>query len=192
MFTVDPIRNPGKILAIKSNLKDKKEYRDYTLFTIGINSALRASDLLKLKISDVLDDQGNIKQYIYLRVQKTNRELKIRINKAMREAINYYMKGAKVFDPYQFLFKSKRSDKAIDNVALWYLIKKWTKAVGLKGERFSSQSLRKTWGYQARVYHGASIEMVSEKLGHRSTKVTKRYIGISQEEINKMEEEINI
>jgi len=34
--------------------------------------------------------------------------------------------------------------------------------------------------------------MISEKLGHRSTKVTKRYIGISQEEVNKMEEEINI
>ncbi len=192
MKTVDPIKDPKKILAIKNNLKEEKEYRNYLLFTMGVNSALRSSDLRNLKVSDVLDNKGDIKKYLYTRVKKTKREIKITINKAMREAINYYLSKAKVFNPDQYLFKSKRSDKAIDNVALFYLIKKWTKAVGLVNERYSAHSLRKTWGYQARVYHGASIEMVSEKLGHRSTKVTRRYIGISQEEVNKMEEEINI
>ncbi len=192
MRTVDPIKDPKKILAIKNNLKEEKEYRNYLLFTLGVNSALRSSDLRNLKVSDVLDNKGDIKKYLYTRVKKTKREIKITINKAMREAITYYLSKAKVFDPGQFLFKSKRSDKAIDNVALFYLMKKWTKAVGLVNEHYSAHSLRKTWGYQARVYHGASIEMISEKLGHRSTKVTRRYIGISQEEVNKMEEEINI
>ena len=192
METVDPIKDPKKILAIKNNLKEEKEYRNYLLFTMGVNSALRSNDLRNLKVSDVLDNKGDIKKYLYTRVKKTKREIKITINKAMREAINYYLSKAKVFNPDQFLFKSKRSDKAIDNVALFYLMKKWTKAVGLVNERYSAHSLRKTWGYQARVYHGATIEMISEKLGHRSTKVTRRYIGISQEEVNKMEEEINI
>jgi integrase len=192
MRTVDPIKDPKKILAIKNNLKEEKEYRNYLLFTMGVNSALRSNDLRNLKVSDVLDSKGDIKKYLYTRVKKTKREIKITINKAMREAITYYLSKAKVFDPGQFLFKSKRSDKAIDNVALFYLMKKWTKAVDLVNEHYSAHSLRKTWGYQARVYHGASIEMISEKLGHRSTKVTRRYIGISQEEVNKMEEEINI
>lgn len=192
METVDPIKDPKKILAIKRNLKEEKEYRNYLLFTIGVNSALRSVDLRNLKVSDVLDNKGDIKKYLYTRVKKTKREIKITINRAMREAIEYYLSKAKVFNPDQYLFKSKRSDKPIDNVALFYLIKKWTKAVGLVNERYSAHSLRKTWGYQARVYHGASIEMISEKLGHRSTKVTRRYIGISQEEVNKMEEEINI
>ena len=192
MKTVDPIKDPKKILAIKNNLKEGKEYRDYLLFAIGVNSALRSSDLRNLKVSDVLDNKGDLKKYLYTRVKKTKREIKITINEAMREAINYYLSKAKVFNPDQYLFKSKRGDKPISNVALFYLIKKWTKEVGLVNERYSAHSLRKTWGYQARVYHGASVEMISEKLGHRSTKVTKRYIGISQEEVNKMEEEINI
>lgn len=192
MNTVDPIKNPQKILAIKRMLMLESDPRNALLFTMGINSALRSSDLRNLKVSDVLDDKGEIKQYIYTRVKKTGREIKITINKAIRDAIKYYLSRAKVFNPEQFLFKSKRSDKPIDNVALFYLIKKWTKAVGLVNERYSAHSLRKTWGFQARKYHGASIEMISEKLGHRSTKVTRRYIGISQEEVNKMEEEINI
>ena len=181
MNTVDPIKDPAKILAIKMNLKSESNPRNYLLFVLGVNSALRSSDLRNLKVSDVLDNKGNIKKYLYTRVKKT-----------MKEAINYYLSKAQVFNPDQYLFKSKRSDKPIDNVALFYLIKKWTKEVGLVNERYSAHSLRKTWGYQARKYHNASIEMISEKLGHRSTKVTKRYIGIDQEEVNKMEEEINI
>ena len=192
MKTVDPIKNPAKILAIKKNLKAESSPRNYLLFVFGVNSALRSSDLRNMKVSDVLDNKGDIKKYLYTRVKKTKREIKITINEAMREAINYYLSKAKVFNPDQYLFRSKRRDKPITNVALFYLIKKWTKEVSLVNEHYSAHSLRKTWGYQARKYHGASIEMISEKLGHRSTLVTKRYIGISQEEVNQMEEEINI
>jgi integrase len=192
MDTVDPIKQPQKILAIKRLLMADPNPRNYLLFTMGINSALRSSDLRGLKVADVLDKKGDIKKYLYMRVKKTGREIKIAINEAMREAIEYFISKAKIYSPNQYLFKSKRSDKPLDNVALFYLIKKWTEAVGLVNERYSAHSLRKTWGYQARKYHGASIDMISEKLGHRSSNVTKRYIGIDQEEINKMEEEICI
>jgi len=52
-----------------------------------------------------------------------------------------------------------------------------------------THTLRKTWGYQARK-KGITIEQISEKLGHRSSIVTKRYIGINQDEINKIEDEV--
>ena len=60
---------------------------------------------------------------------------------------------------------------------------------GLEGERYGTHALRKTWGYQARK-KGITIEQISEKLGHRSSIVTKRYIGINQDEINKIEDEV--
>ena len=192
MNTVEPIRNPAKILAIKKNLREEPNPRNYLLFTMGINLALRSGDLLKIKVSDILDGKGEIKEYIYLTENKTKKQRKIKINKAIKEALEYYFAKAKVFNPDQYLFKSKRGDRPLDNVGLWYLIKGWTKAVGLENERYSSHSFRKTWGYQSRKFHGATIEMISEKLGHKSTAVTKRYIGINQEEINKMEEEICI
>jgi len=37
---------------------------------------------------------------------------------------------------------------------------------------------------------GVSLERIQAKLGHTSPSVTRRYIGISQEEINKIEDEI--
>ena len=70
MKTVEPIRSPAKILAIKKNLKMENSPRNYLLFTIGVNSALRSSDLLGLKVSDVIDGKGDIKDYLYVRVKK--------------------------------------------------------------------------------------------------------------------------
>jgi len=50
MITVEPIRDAKKIVAIKTILKAGKYPRDYLLFTLGINLALRVSDLLALKL----------------------------------------------------------------------------------------------------------------------------------------------
>ena len=83
MNTVEPIREIQKILAIKRILKEQSNPRDYLLFTMGINFALRINDLLSLKVKDVLDKKGEIIEYLHLREQKTKKEKKIKINKAV-------------------------------------------------------------------------------------------------------------
>ena len=108
MNTVEPIRNPAKILAIKNNLKGEHDPRNYLLFTMGINLALRAGDLLRIKVSDILDKKGEIKEYLYITESKTKKQRKIKINEAIKEALSYYFGKAKIFNPDQFLFKSKK------------------------------------------------------------------------------------
>ena len=189
MNTVEPIRDIQKILAIKRILKEQSNPRDYLLFTMGINFALRINDLLSLKVKDVLDKKGEIVEYLHLREQKTKKEKKIKINKAVKEALEYYFKKATVTDPDNYLFTSYRSNKKLDRIRVWQMIKNWCKEVGLESERIGTHTLRKTWGYQARK-KGITIEQISEKLGHRSSIVTKRYIGINQDEINRIEDEV--
>ena len=65
------------------------------------------------------------------------------------------------------------------------MIKNWCKEVGLDSKIIGTHTLRKTWGYQARK-KGITIEQISEKLGHRSSIVTKRYIGIRYRWANKI------
>lgn len=191
MNVVEPIRDPKKILAIKRNLKEEKNPRNYLLFVAGVNLALRIGDLLSLKVKDILDRQGNIKDFLHIKEKKTYRQAKIKLNETVKEALEYYLKEARITDPEQYIFKSERGNRPLDRVRAWGLIQKWTSEVGLNGERYGTHSLRKTWGYQARK-QGVSIEKISEKLGHKSVIVTKRYIGITQEEINTLEDEICI
>lgn len=71
MEFVESIRDKRKIELVKVILK-KNDFRDYMLFLMGINSGLRISDILKLKVSDV---RG--KQYIEVKEQKTDNILNI-------------------------------------------------------------------------------------------------------------------
>jgi hypothetical protein len=49
MNFVEPIRDPKKITQIKNVLKGAGRYRDLLLFVVGINTALRISDMLACK-----------------------------------------------------------------------------------------------------------------------------------------------
>jgi len=62
--------------------------------------------------------------------------------------------------------------------------------VGLKGE-YGCHTLRKTFGYQG-WQMGISTELLQEKLGHRSPEVTRRYIGITRDEIRDVEWKVNL
>ncbi len=56
MGTAQPIRNEKELEAFrKYYLEQKQNYRNYALICLGVNSALRISDILKLKWSDVYD-----------------------------------------------------------------------------------------------------------------------------------------
>lgn len=61
MKFVEPIRDRKKIAQIKNLLRGQQRYRDLLLFVISINTALRISDLLQLRLSQFLDETGKIK-----------------------------------------------------------------------------------------------------------------------------------
>ncbi len=61
MKIVDPIRDRKKITQIKNLLQGQNRYRDLSLFVLGINTALRISDLLKLQINQFIEDDGKIR-----------------------------------------------------------------------------------------------------------------------------------
>ena len=82
MHCVDPIRDPKKINAMKNYLKGKNK-RDHALFAVGINVALRISDLLSLTWGDVLE--GKRFKPIQLKEGKTLKPRSIKLNKVAQK-----------------------------------------------------------------------------------------------------------
>ncbi len=62
MDFVEPIRDKKKISQIKNQLAGANRFRDLLLFVVGINSALRISDILPLRIGDFIDAEGEVRQ----------------------------------------------------------------------------------------------------------------------------------
>ena len=93
MNFVEPIRDPKKISQIKNQLKGSYRFRDLLFFTMGINTALRVSDLLSFKIGDVLEDSGQIVERFWIREHKRGKRHEIVINQSIQECLGLYIRA---------------------------------------------------------------------------------------------------
>jgi len=179
MIDIQPIKLKKDIEAIKQLLSDKP--RDFLLFVMGINNGIRASDLLKIKVGDVVHLKSG--QALKIREKKTKKMNILVINKPVYKALQNYLVKLEPTDD-DFLFRSRKGEnKPLTVMSLNNLIKTWTKAINLKGN-YGTHSLRKTWGYHQRVTHGIGFEVMAERFMHSSPKTTMRYLGIDKEEVH--------
>ncbi|MBT4641942.1 MAG: tyrosine-type recombinase/integrase [Deltaproteobacteria bacterium] len=91
MNFVEPIRDRKKIAQIKNLLRGQRRYRDLLLFVVGINSALRISDLLTLRIGHLIDEQNMRKQRFSIQEQKRGKRHEVVINQSVRETFDEYL-----------------------------------------------------------------------------------------------------
>jgi integrase len=177
-ISVEPIRRQKDIKLIKKILQDSP--RNLCLFILGINTNLRASDLLKMKVEQVRHLQPG--EEITLKEKKTQKQRRINLNRVCIEAIQNLLKSIKYEDD-DFLFLSNRKDKnALTVSSLSTLVKKWCKDINLKGN-YASHTLRKTWGYHQRVTFGVGIPELMVCFNHTSQKQTLDYLCVQPEEI---------
>ena len=110
MELVQPIRSKEKIEQMKKYLKSHS-LRDYTLFTLGINSGLRISDLLKLNVSDIVDENGKIKERITVKEKKTSKVKTFPFSSNVVQALKEYIVSLE--SNQTVLFGSRKGDKSI-------------------------------------------------------------------------------
>jgi integrase len=172
---VEPIRRLKDVETIKKLLADKP--RDLALFTIGINTNLRASDLLNLKVHQVRNLKPN--DEIEIKEKKTGKVRRITLNKTCVKAIKNLLASKPFNDDY--LFQGQRSDVLIVP-SVNRLVKSWCRAINLKGN-YGSHTLRKTWGYHQRVTFGTDLPRLMVCFNHSTQKQTLDYLCIQPEEI---------
>tara|TARA_Y100000310_G_scaffold315182_1_gene365454 strand:+ start:1190 stop:1759 length:570 start_codon:yes stop_codon:yes gene_type:complete len=183
----EPIRNVGKVKAIIKYL-DKHNYpRDAMLFRLGVNTALRVSDLLKLRYCDIINDKDDFREYINLREQKTKKAKKIALNGKIKPILKDYCSSYELFGNDFLFFSYKNPHKAIDRIQAWRVLTPAAKYCGI--ENFGCHSMRKTFAYHL-YQKNKSIAEVMEVLNHKSPLVTMRYIGINQDQIDKAYQDI--
>ena len=109
MGTAQPIRNDKELEAFrKYYLEQKPNYRNYALICLGVNSALRISDILKLKWSDVYDSGKKcFKKHIIVTEKKTGKENRIAINASTKMGLQTYLNSLHYFDVEEYI-KSTR------------------------------------------------------------------------------------
>lgn len=180
MNTAQPLKSKREIKAIKNALHG----RDRLFFILAINSGLRVSDLLRLKVGDV---RG--KTTITLREQKTGKAKQFRLNKAVKDAVKTLVPADASDDDY--LFRSRKGgNRPISRVQVFRRLSEAATRAGLN-RQLSPHSLRKTFGYFA-YKQGVDISLLMSIFNHSSEKMTLRYIGIEQDDIDNVYETLNL
>lgn len=182
---VEPIRDKKAITTIKKLLFDKP--RDLALFTLGINTNLRASDLARITVGQVRHCTKPGCE-LELNERKTGKPRRITLNKNAVDAIQNLLTKEYLADSDP-LFKSQRGE-ALTVPSIHRLVKSWCREIHLPGN-YGSHTLRKTFGYHARQA-GVSLPVLVELFNHASQKQTMSYLGIQPEEIKDAYMNLNI
>ncbi len=176
-MTVEPIRNKTKIKQIYYFLNGK-DPKYGLLFKFGLNTGLRISDILSVKVKDILNEKGEYRDYLTLKEMKTGKEKKIKLNDSLRKNINSYIKISKLkYDAYLF---SSQKGGYIGRVQAYRVLKE--AAVFCNVENFGTHSLRKTWGYWTYNMSKYNVGLIMDTFNHSSQSITLRYIGINQDQ----------
>lgn len=182
MVTVQPIRERKTINEIKAFLLEDN-IRDYLLFTLGVNTALRVGDILKLTKGDIMK-KNKVRDHLRVRISKTGREQRIALNMNVKKAIKTFLMVNPSLKDYNPLFPGRNPNVPMSRVNAWKRLQRIADRFDL--EDFGFHSLRKSWGLHARKA-GVDISIISEKLGHSSVAVTRRYLCITSDEVNEIE-----
>ena len=182
MGTTQPIRNRQELQDFSSYYKQVKPHlRNYTLVVLGLNTALRISDLLNLRWRSVYDFKKNcFRDHLLVWEHKTGKRNYIAINQNAKNALYLYFME-KNPDPEEYVF-SKRTNpyKPLSRSQAYRIIKEDASHTTSE-EAISCHSLRKTFGYYA-WKEGVQPALLMNVFNHSSFHITKRYLGIEQDE----------
>lgn len=176
MNIVTTIRSMDKVREVKRQAEKMGE-QPYLLVLLGLNTGLRISDLLRVRVGEIRD-----KGYIIRREQKTGKQTEIRLHPSVVADMRRMLKNRRADE---LLFPSRhiahRGEPINRNTACEW-IKEACRRAGIT-EPVGCHTLRKTYGYHF-YQQFRDIATLMLHFNHATEAITMRYIGITQEQIN--------
>lgn len=186
---VQPIRDKEKIQEAKLYLYEwNRKY--YLMFLLGIRTGLRITDILELKVKDVRDSKGNIKTHIKTKENKTSKSKRIKMHIELKRELLHHIENK---DNEAYLVQSNKKDKFgrykhISRQRAWEVLKQVADFIGL--DEIGCHTLRKTFGYH---YYNKTknIALLQYIFNHSKQEITLRYIGITDDMLDKAFDEMD-
>jgi integrase len=177
---------------VKSLIKSASNLRDTALITLGFCTGYRISELLSLKLCDIVDVKGRIYDFVSVKAENTKTKIgrTVRLNsdaiKILSKLVTERLKtGALLSEP---LFISRKTGggelRAISRVQAWRVIQMLCELADVVSKGVGTHSLRKT--FAARIYEAVKGELgkVQIALGHANISSTISYLSFNQGDID--------
>lgn len=181
--TVDPIRSKRDIWRIVQWFRERDLDKYELIFIFGCYTGLRASDIVSFQVKDLYN-----KNRAVIREVKTGKVKVFELQKQLQERINFYVDKHQL-EPDDFIFGG-RGDKEIDRSQIYRYMNRACTELHIDAN-IGTHTLRKTFGYH-HYKQFKDVALLQKIFNHASPDVTLIYIGITQEEIDKSMQELDL
>lgn len=171
----------GELKKLLDKLHKDKKYIWELYVRISFCTALRASDVLSLTWSDIINRASLTK-----REQKTGKTRKIVFNLNTQDRFDELYMLLKRPNPAELIFYNRHTGKPFTLQYINRIIKEWKEQYGIKIGNFSTHSFRKAFGryvYEKSSNKSEALVLLNSILCHSTLDVTKVYIGLREDEI---------
>lgn len=180
MNRVEPVA-PEDYKKLKQVFKKDDSTRNYCIFMTLFTFSLRVSDLLSLKVKDILKDDGTIKDKIWFQEQKRNSSKNLYMRPDTKQALQDWL-DIRDLEYDDYLFPSPKKDgQPLNRHTINYILKSRGEKAGIDYS-IASHSGRKTLAKKIYEQNDKDIRLTQEILGHQSPESTKAYIHIGEDE----------
>jgi integrase/recombinase XerD len=170
----------------KADVEEHTGLRDRTILEVSYSCGLRVSELINLKISDILFEEEVIRVF-----GKGSKERIIPIGSSAISWVNKYLKNARpIFEKKNksenFLFLNKRGTK-LSRMWIWKIFVKYAKEAGIIKE-IHPHTFRHSFATHL-LEGGADLRAVQEMLGHADISTTQIYTHVDRNYIKQVHKE---
>lgn len=194
--------NKGKIVGQKAPLKLKDIWairirlqlghrtRELALFDLGLDSKLRACDLVRLRVRDICHGERVSTRAIVMQ-QKTAQPVQFEITSPTRDAVTEWTKEASLTND-DYLFPSRVHESPHWGTRQYArILDSWIEEIGLDPAAYGTHTIRRTKA--SLIYRRTkNIRAVQLLLGHTKLESTVRYLGIEVEDALELSEQTEV
>jgi integrase/recombinase XerD len=171
---------PAQVRRIRGVLADRgvRGFRDLALFSVAIDTMLRAPELLDLTVKDVQLPNGKIRSVIKVVRPKGKPPVRCALSEKTANALGKWISDSGV-KRTNYIFPGLGRSRPIAGRQYQRLVKIWVARAGLDPKKYSSESLRRAKALHILNSTG-DLETVRALLGHDKIESTARYLSIAK------------
>lgn len=176
-----PIKDSNVLTEVQNTLLHnfRAGRRNYTIFQVGKATLLRVSDVMRLRWTDVFNENGTVRQNAFIHDQKTGKANLLYLKPVQTDLLAYQAWLQENHLVSDWLFPSiQHPERHITEKQFYKIMSKVGNLLGIN--YLGTHTMRKTGAYRVYTQSNYNIGLVMNLLNHSSEAMTLAYLGLDQ------------
>lgn len=187
-----PIKDSNVLTEVQDTLLHnfRAGRRNYTIFQVDKATLLRVSDVMRLRWTDIFNENGTVRQNAFIHDKKTGKANLLYLKPIQTDLLTYQAWYQKQKLHSTWLFPStQHPDRHITEKQFYKIMSKTGDLLGIN--YLGTHTMRKTGAYRVYTQSNYNIGLVMNLLNHSSEAMTLTYLGLDQASTENMLDKID-